>query len=137
MRNTSTPKLLSSTNPQIPKGDGNEPVQAYISAMPDWKSAIGRRIDTLVDQTFPTVRKAVKWNTPLYGKEDGWILAMYCYKKYVQITFMQGTSLTPVPPATSKVEGIRYLNIHEDDQLDEAQLTDWIRQASRLPGKKL
>ncbi len=137
MRNTSTPKLLSSTNPQIPKGDGNEPVQAYISAMTDWKSAIGRRIDTLVDQTFPTVRKAVKWNTPLYGKEDGWILAMYCYKKYVQITFMQGTSLTPVPPATSKVEGIRYLNIHEDDQLDEAQLTDWIRQASRLPGKKL
>lgn len=137
MSNTATPKLLSSTNPQIPKGDGNEPVQAYIAAMPEWKSAIGRRIDTLVEQVFPTVRKAVKWNTPLYGKEDGWFLAMYCYKKYVQITFMQGTSLTPVPPLTSKVEGIRYLNIHEDDQLDEAQLTDWIRQASGLPGKKL
>lgn len=137
MSNASAPKLLSSTNPQIPKGDGNEPVQAYIAAMPDWKSTIGRRIDALVEQVFPTVRKAVKWNTPLYGKEDGWFLAMYCYKKYVQITFMQGTSLTPVPPVTSKVEGIRYLNIHEDDQLDEAQLADWITQASGLPGKKL
>ncbi|RCK38058.1 DUF1801 domain-containing protein [Thalassospira xiamenensis] len=137
MTGTNKAKLLSSTNPQIPKGDGNEPVQAYIAAMPDWKSDIGRRIDTLVEQVFPSVRKAVKWNTPLYGKEDGWFLAMYCYKKYVQITFMQGTSLTPMPPVTSKVEDIRYLNIHEDDQLDEAQLTDWIRQASKLPGKKL
>jgi hypothetical protein len=137
MTGTNKAKLLSSTNPQIPKGDGNEPVQAYIAAMPDWKSDIGRRIDTLVEQVFPSVRKAVKWNTPLYGKEDGWFLAMYCYKKYVQITFMQGTSLTPMPPVTSKVEDIRYLNIHEDDQLDEAQLTDWIRQANKLPGKKL
>ena len=130
-------KLLSSGNPQIPKGDGNEPVQAYISAMPAWKTDIGRRIDDIVEQVFPDVRKAVKWNTPLYGKDDGWFLAMYCYKKYVQITFMQGTSLTPVPPVSSKTQGTRYLNIHEDDALDEPQLTDWVKQAIRLPGIKL
>lgn len=131
------PKLLSSGNPQIPKGEGNAPVQMYIAAMPGWKCGIGRRVDTIVERAFPDVRKAVKWNTPLYGKEDGWFLAMYCYRKYVQLTFMSGTSLLPMPPKASKVEGTRYLDIHEDDGLDEAQVAAWIEQASRLPGVKL
>ncbi|WP_411817335.1 DUF1801 domain-containing protein [Hyphococcus sp. DH-69] len=130
-------KLLSSGNPQIPKGDGDAPVQAYIAAMPGWKSDIGRRIDDIVNQNFPAIQKAVKWNTPLYGKEDGWFMAMYCYKKYVQLTFMRGTSLTPVPPVPSKVDGTRYLNIYEDDELDQEQIADWVRQASKLPGVKL
>ncbi|WP_343040565.1 DUF1801 domain-containing protein [Nitratireductor arenosus] len=137
MREKNKPKLLSSGNPQISKGEGNAPVQAYIAAMPGWKSDIGRRLDQIVERTYPAVRKAVKWNTPLYGKEDGWFLAMYCYRKYVQLTFMRGTSLEPVPPVASKVEGTRYVNFHENDALDEARIADWVRQASCLPGAKL
>lgn len=137
MSKSAEPKLLSSGNPQIPKGDGDKPVQAYISAMPGWKHDIGRRIDAIVERAFPEVTKAVRWNTPLYGKSDGWIFSLYCYKRYVQLTFMRGTSLSPVPPTSSKTEGTRYLNIHEDDDLDEDQIEEWIRQASRLPGVTL
>ncbi len=137
MSEKSEPKLLSSGNPQIPKGEGNAPVQMYIAAMPGWKSGIGRRVDAIVEHVFPEVRKAVKWNTPLYGKEDGWFLAMYCYRKYVQLTFMNGTALLPMPPKVSKVKGTRYYDIHEDDGLDEAQIAAWIEQAIRQPGVKL
>eukprot|EP00003_Mantamonas_plastica_P003496 TRINITY_DN12760_c0_g1_i1.p1 TRINITY_DN12760_c0_g1~~TRINITY_DN12760_c0_g1_i1.p1 ORF type:complete len:106 (-),score=5.98 TRINITY_DN12760_c0_g1_i1:50-367(-) len=104
--------------------------------MPGWKQDIGRAVDDIVTDVFHDVSKAVKWNTPLYGKEDGWFLAMYCYKKYVQLTFMRGTSLDPIPPVSSKVEGTRYLNIHEEDVLDRQQITDWVKQAVRLPGTK-
>ena len=135
MSDKTQPRLLSSGNPQIPKGEGDAPVQAYIAAMPGWKSEIGRRLDEIVVRVFPGVKKAVKWNTPLYGKEDGWFFAMYCYKKYVQLTFMRGTSLDPMPPGSSKMEGTRYFSIHEDDDLDEAQIADWLRQAIALPGK--
>ncbi|MEX6633265.1 DUF1801 domain-containing protein [Hyphococcus lacteus] len=137
MTDNNKTKLLSSGNPQIPKGDGDAPVQAYIAAMPGWKSDIGSRIDDIVNQNFPAIHKAVKWNTPLYGKEDGWFMAMYCYKKYVQLTFMRGTSLAPTPPVSSKVDGTRYLNIYEDDELDQEQIADWVRQASTLPGVEL
>lgn len=137
MTKKTAPKLLSSGNPQIPKGEGNAPVQAYIAAMPGWKSAVGQRVDDIVERVFPEVKKAVKWNTPLFGKEDGYFMAMYCYKKYVQLTFMRGTSLKPVPPVASKVEGTRYFNIYEEDLLDEAQIEDWIAQAIMLPGEKL
>jgi hypothetical protein len=135
MSDKTQPRLLSSGNPQIPKGEGDAPVQAYIAAMPGWKSDIGRRLDEIVVRVFPGVKKAVKWNTPLYGKDDGWFFAMYCYKKYIQLTFMRGTSLTPMPPGSSKMEGTRYFSIHEDEALDEAQIADWLRQAVTLPGK--
>jgi hypothetical protein len=135
MSDKTQPRLLSSGNPQIPKGEGDAPVQAYIAAMPGWKSDIGRRLDKIVVRVFPGVKKAVKWNTPLYGKDDGWFFAMYCYKKYIQLTFMRGTSLTPMPPGSSKMEGTRYFSIHEDEALDEAQIADWLRQAVTLPGK--
>ena len=137
MRDETPPKLLSSGNPQIAKGEGDGPVQAYIAAMPGWKQEIGRRLDRIVADEFPAVRKAVKWNTPLYGKADGWFLALYCYRHHVQLTFMQGTSLDPVPPVASKVAGTRYLNIRESDELDEAQIADWVRQAVQLPGVRL
>lgn len=137
MTDSGKPKLLSSGNPQIPKGDGDTPVQAYIAAMPGWKSEIGRRLDEIVERVFPTVTKAVKWNTPLYGKEDGWFFSMYCYKRYVQVTFMRGTSLSPVPPVSSNTEETRYLNMHEDDELDEAQIESWVKQACQLPGVQL
>ncbi len=137
MSEKNEPKLLSSGNPQIPKGEGNAPVQAYVAAMPGWKSEIGRRVDHIVERIFPEVQKAVKWNTPLFGKEDGYFMGMYCYKTYVQLTFMQGTSLEPVPPVASKVEGTRYFNIYEEDELDEARIEDWVAQAVRLPGEKL
>ncbi|MDP2411563.1 MAG: DUF1801 domain-containing protein [Pseudolabrys sp.] len=137
MTDDKKPKLLSSGNPQIAKGDGDAPIQAYIAAMPGWKSEIGRKLDEIVERVFPEVTKAVKWNTPLYGKEDGWFFSMYCYKRYVQLTFMRGTSLSPVPPTSSKTEGTRYLNIHEGDDLDEALVEDWIRQALGLPGVTL
>jgi hypothetical protein len=137
MTDKKKPTHSSSTNPYIPKGDGDGAVQAYISAMPGWKSALGEQIDATVEKTFPEVRKQVRWNTPFYGKDDGWFLAMYCFKNYVQVTFMTGSSLDPVPPKASKVEGIRYLDIHEHETLDKEQLAAWIRQAMKLPGQKL
>ncbi|QFT99543.1 hypothetical protein FIU85_19665 [Roseovarius sp. THAF8] len=137
MSETGKPTHSSSTNPYIPKGDGDEAVQAYISAMPGWKSALGKRIDETVQEVFPDVRKQVRWNTPFFGKEDGWFLAIYCYRTYVQITFLTGTSLDPMPPKASKVEGVRYLDIHEGEALDASQLASWVRQALKLPGQKL
>lgn len=137
MTDSAKPKLLTGGNPQIPKGDGDAPVQAYIAAMPGWKQEIGRRIDELVERVFPKVQKAVKWNRPLYGREDGWFMTIYCYTKYVQLTFLRGTSLKPVPPVESKVEGRRYFNIYEDDELEEAQIANWVKQAAKLPGAEL
>jgi hypothetical protein len=113
-------------------------VQAYIAAVPGWKSDVGRRLDELIVRTVPEVRKAVKWNSPFYGIEgQGWFLNFHCYTKYVKVAFFRGASLRPLPPGESKHEGTRYLDIHEDDQLDEAQLADWVKQASQLPGEDL
>lgn len=132
------PVLLSGGNPQIPKGYGDAPVQAYIAAMPGWKHDVGRHLDTLVNQTVPGVQKAVKWNSPFYGVDNqGWFLSYHCFTKYVKVTFFRGRSLNPVPPGESKYEDVRHLNIHEDDRFDEAQFVDWVRQASKLPGEKL
>jgi hypothetical protein len=129
------PVLLSGGNPQIAKGDGDAPVQAYIAAMPGWKSAAGRRLDALIVRTVPGVCKAVKWNSPFYGVEgQGWFLSFHCFTKYVKVTFFRGTSLRPAPPGKSKHEEVRYLDIREDDELDETQLATWIRQAAALPG---
>jgi hypothetical protein len=132
------PVLLSGGNPQIAKGYGDGPVQAYIAAMLGWKSAIGSRLDVLIEKTVPDVAKAVKWNSPFYGKEgDGWFLSYHCFAKYIKLTFFRGTSLDPVPPVASKTAETRYFHIHEGENLDEAQLASWIRQASTLPGERL
>lgn len=129
--------LLSGGNPQIAKGYGDAPVQAYIAAMPDWKQEVGRRIDALVERTVPGVHKAVKWNSPFYGLEDDlWFLSFHVFAKYVKVTFFRGTSLDPVPPGKSKHPEVRYLDIREGE-LDEAQLADWVKQASRLPGERM
>ncbi len=134
-RAAARPKLLAGGNPQIPKGEGDAPVQAYIAAMPGWKSDVGRRLDALIERTVPGVRKAVKWNSPFYGVEgQGWFLSLHCFTKYIKVAFFRGTSLRPVPPGESKHEEVRYLDIREDDRLDEAQMTAWIRQAASLPG---
>ena len=131
------PRLLSGGNPQIPKGHGDAPVQAYIAAMPDWKQAIGRRLDALIEAAVPGVKKAVKWNSPFYGVEEGvWFLSYHCFDRYVKVTFFRGTSLDPVPPGASKQAGVRYYDIREG-ALDEARFSDWVKQASRLPGEKL
>ncbi len=132
------PKLLSGGNPQIPKGEGDGPVQDYIAAMPGWKRKVGECLDDLIVRTVPDVHKAVKWNQPFYGLEgEGWFLSFRCYTKYVQLQFFRGTSLDPVPPKASKHNEVRYLDIHEDDELDEDQLRSWIEQASNLPGEKM
>ena len=131
------PKLLSGGNPQIPKGYGNGPVQDYIAAMPGWKSAMGSRIDELIESVVPGVAKAVKWNSPFYGvKEDWWFLSYHCFDKYIKVSFFRGTSLLPMPPVSSKVENVRYLHITESD-FDEAQFAEWVKQASALPGEKM
>jgi hypothetical protein len=127
------PALLSGGNPQIAKADGDAPVQAYIAAMPGWKSGVGRRLDALIARTVPGVRKAVKWNSPFYGIEgQGWFLGFHTFTNYVKVTFFFGTSLRPVPPG-GKSKDARWIDIHEDD-LDEAKMAAWIRQAAALPG---
>ncbi len=127
--------LLSGGNPQIAKADGDAAVQSYIAAMPGWKSAVGRRIDALVVRGAPTVRKAVRWNSPFYGIAGrGWFLSFHCFTRYLKIGFLYGASLKPPPPGASKDPNMRYLDIHENEPIDEAQFTDWVRQASRLPG---
>ncbi|MCJ8053132.1 DUF1801 domain-containing protein [Shinella curvata] len=132
------PVLLSGGNPQIAKGYGDGPVQAYIATMPGWKSDVGRRLDALVEETVPGVAKAVKWNSPFYGKEgDGWFLSYHCFAKYIKLTFFRGTTLDPVPPVASKTAETRYFHIHEGEDLDEALLSGWIRQAASLPGERL
>jgi len=129
------PALVSGGNPQIAMADGDAPVQAYIAAMPGWKRKVGHRLDAVISHTLPNVSKAVKWNSPLYGVEgEGWFLSFHCFTKYVKVTFFRGTSLRPVPPGASKQKSVRYLDIHQNDVVDEEQLSSWIRQAASLPG---
>ena len=131
------PKLLSGGNPQIAKGDGDSFVQEYLANMPEWKGPIGRQLDALIVRTVPNVCKAVRWNTPFYGIEgQGWFIAFHCMTRYVKVTFFRGTSLEPVPPVASKVEGVRYVHIHENDVLEEALFSSWIKQAAALPGDR-
>lgn len=132
------PKRLSGGNPQIPKGDGDGPVQAYIAAMPGWKREVGRYLDSLVECSVPGVRKAVRWNSPFYGIEGrGWFLSFHCFTKYIKVTFLNGGSLRPAPPVASKYEHVRYFHIHEGDEPDEGLLVSWLEQASGLPGEEL
>jgi hypothetical protein len=131
------PVLLAGGNPQIAKGYGEAPVQAYIAAMPGWKSGVGRRLDAIIERTVPGVRKAVKWNSPFYGVEDGvWFVSFHVFTKYIKVTFFRGTQLRPLPPGASRHEQVRYADIYEG-QLDEAQFADWVKQASQLPGEKM
>lgn len=139
-RSTKAPKgkkkvvLLSGGNPQIPKGDGDAPVQEYIAAMPGWKSAVGKRLDELIIRAVPKVQKAVRWNSPFYGIEgQGWFLAFHVFTHYVKVTFLNGTSLEPLPPGPSKDKNTRYLDIREQG-FDEAQFVKWVKQAAALPG---
>lgn len=131
-------KLLSGGNPQIAKGYGDAPVEAYIAAMPGWKSELGRRLDALIAASVPGVQKAVKWNSPFYGIEGrGWFLSFHCFTRYVKVAFFKGAALQPQPPGASRQKEVRYLDIHEGDEFDEAQFCDWVRQASLLPGEKM
>ena len=128
------PVLLAGGNPQIPKADGDAPVQAYIAAMPGWKRGIGCRLDALIVRTVPHVQKAVRWNSPFYGVEgQGWFLNFHCFTKYVKVAFFRGASLSPLPPGESKSNEVRTLDIHEDDQFDEAEMATWVKQAAALP----
>lgn len=136
-RRTAKPTLLSGGNPQIAKGSGDAPVKAYIAAMPGWKRETGRRLDALIGRATPGVRKAVKWNSPFYGVEDGvWFLSFHCYAKYIKVAFFRGASLNPVPPGPSKHKQVRYLDVREGE-LDEVQFTAWVKQASKLPGVRM
>lgn len=132
------PKLLSGGNPQIAKGYGAAPVQAYIAAMPGWKREVGERLGALIERAVPGVHKAVKWNSPFYGVEgEGWFLSFHCFTRYIKVAFFRGLSLDPVPPGESKSKDTRYLDIHEDDAFDEAQFSAWVKQASQLPGERM
>ena len=142
VRKAAKPALLSGGNPQIAKADGDAPVQAYIAAMPGWRREVGRRLDALIVRTVPRVRKAVKWNSPFFGVEGqeegkGWFLSFHCFTNHVKVAFFRGASLCPLPPGASKQKHVRYLDIHEDDQLDEAQLAAWVKQAAALPGERM
>jgi hypothetical protein len=129
--------LLSGGNPQIAKGYGDAPVEAYIAAMPGWKSDLGRRLDTIIGREVPGVRKAVKWNSPFYGVEDDvWFLSFHCFTRYVKVTFFRGASLDPVPPGRSKCPEVRYLDIHEGE-LNENQFAAWVKQAAAFPGERM
>jgi hypothetical protein len=136
---TATPVLLSGGNPQIAKGEGDAPVQAYIAAMPGWKRAVGERLDAIVTRRVPGVRKAVKWNSPFYGAPNaqGWFLSYHCFTDYVKVTFFRGQSLDPVPPVGSKSGDTRYFHVHDGDSLDQTPFATWVEQASALPGETL
>jgi hypothetical protein len=132
------PKLLSGGNPQIPKGNGDASVQAYLAAMPGWKHDVGLRLDQLIMQTVPEVQKAVRWNTPFYGTQgNGWFLGFHCATKYIKVAFFKGAALDPLPPVDSKQTDVRYLHLHEADQIGDDLITNWIRQAAEFPGAKL
>ena len=132
----SGPVLLSGGNPRIPKGDGDPPVQAYIDAMPGWKRDLGRRLDELIMEAVPDVRKAVRGNSPWYGIEgEGWFVSCHVFARYVKVTFLNGASLTPAPPGSGKDPDSRWVDIHEGE-LDEAQMTEWVKQAATIPGWK-
>jgi hypothetical protein len=132
---TTRVKLLSGGNPQIAKGDGDAPVQAYIAAMPEWKREIGEWLDTVITRAVPKVKKAVKWNSPFYGtQENDWFLSFHVFAKYVKVAFFKGALLRPLPPGTSKVKDVRYLDIREGDGLDDRQMARWVKQAAKLPG---
>ena len=131
------PALLAGGNPQIAKAAGDAPVKAYIAAVPGWKRDVGRRLDALIARAVPGVKKAVKWNSPFYGVEEGvWFLSFHCFAKYVKVTFFRGTSLDPPPPGPSKHQHVRYLDIREGE-FDEAQVKAWVKQASKLPGERM
>ncbi|WP_312328020.1 DUF1801 domain-containing protein [Stenotrophomonas sp.] len=134
-----SPRLLAGGNPQIPKGEGDAPVQAWIAAVPGWKQEAARQLDALVVKAVPNLRKAVKWNSPLYAVEgkEGWFLSMHCYARYIKVAFFRGASLDPMPPESSKSQDTRYLHVFEDIPLDTAQFTRWVKQASRLPGERM
>jgi hypothetical protein len=134
-RRMANPSLLSGGNPQVAKGDGDEPVEAYIAAMPGWKSDVGRRLDALIVRNVPDVRKAMKWNSPFYGVEgQGWFLGLHTFSHYVKVAFFRGTSLRPIPPGASRGKDMRYIDIYEGDELDEAQMAEWVKQDAALPG---
>lgn len=131
--------LLSGGNPQIPKGEGDAPVQAWISAVPGWKQPLAATLDALVSRTVPGVRKAVKWNSPLYGApgDDGWFLSLHCFERYIKVAFFQGSALQPPPPEGSRHPRTRYLHVTADDPLDQDRFIAWLEQACQLPGEKL
>ena len=135
---SSRPTLLSGGNPQIAKAYGEAPVQAYIAAMPGWKRDVGARLDALITRAVPGVRKAVKWNSPFYGLEDGvWFLSFHCFTRIVKVAFFRGAALRPLPPGPSKQKHVRYLDISEDEKLDERRFSSWVKQASALPGQRM
>jgi hypothetical protein len=137
MKKATKPKLLSGGNPQIAKGDGDAPVQAYIAASPGWKRDLGRRLDALITGAVPKVHKAVKWNSPFYAvASQGWFLSFHCYTHYIKVAFFRGASLRPPPPGNSKQKWVRYLDVRKDE-LDEDQFVDWVKQASKLPGERM
>ena len=137
-RTGAKPALLSGGNPQIAKAEGDAPVQAYIAAMPGWKREVGRKLDGLIVRTVPGVHKAIKWNSPFYGADSkGWVLSYHCFTKYVKVAFFRGASLRPLPPGESKQKDVRYLDIHEDEPIDDIQFANWVKQASQLPGVRM
>ncbi len=127
-------RLLAGGNPQIAKAEGDAPVQAYIAAMPGWKSGVGRKLDALIVKALPKVRKVVKWNSPMYGMDEGFFLGIHTYARYVKVAFFRGSELKPLPPGESKQKDVRYLDVREDDELDAAQFAKWVKQAAKLPG---
>ena len=137
MKKATKPKLLAGGNPQIAKGYGDAPVQAYIAAIPGWKRDVGRRLDALITRTVRGVSKGIKWNSPFYGVQaDSWFLSFHCYTNYIKVAFFRGSSLRPRPPGESKHKDVRYLDVRKDE-LDEAQFVDWVKQASKLPGERM
>ena len=132
------PILLAGGNPQIPKGDGDGPVQAYLAAMPGWKGDVGRLLDSIIVAAVPDVQKAVRWNSPFYGVDgNGWFVSFHCFTGYVKVTFLAGDSLSPPPPVDAKQRGVRYLHVSEEEPLDRAQFADWMVQAGAMPGRAL
>ena len=115
---------------------GDKPVLAYITSLPEPQRSIAQRVDALAADTLPNLQRSVKWGMAWYGVGDGWCFACGGFAGHVKLTFGRGTSLTPVPPSAPIGMGkdSRGVELASMDDLDEAQVASWMRQATAMPG---
>lgn len=116
--------------------DGDEPVFAYIASLPQPQRGIAERVDALAAKTLPGLQRSVKWGMSYYGVGDGWCFCCGGFAKHVKLMFVNGVTLTPVPPVTPVAMGksTRGVELESVEDLDEPQIAAWMKQIAAVPG---